>query len=119
MPPRDDELKADMLATAQAAIEKLLAERAKKEQVKLSDIEDLVREAGEQIMEGMTTELVCAEAAQEEQTVCAECGGKLRYKGKRGRNLVTDTGEVRVERGHYYCPTCRKGFFPPRPAVGA
>jgi uncharacterized protein YbbK (DUF523 family) len=115
----DDELKAHMMAAAQTAIERLLAERAKKGEVDLSDIEHLVRQVGEQIMESMTTDLVNAEAAQEEQTVCPECGGEMRYKGKKGRNLVTDTGEVRVARGHYYCPTCRKGFFPPRPPMEA
>ena len=115
----DDELKAHMMAAAQTAIERLLAERAKKGEVDLSDIEHLVRQVGEQIMESMTTDLVNAEAEREEQTVCPECGGEMRYKGKKGRNLVTDTGEVRVERGHYYCPTCRKGFFPPRPPMEA
>jgi len=119
MAPGDDELKAHMMAAAQMAIEKLLAERAKKGEVGLSDIEHLVRHAGERIMASMTTDLVGAEAAQEEEAVCPECGGEMRYKGKKGRNLVTDTGEVRVERSHYYCPTCRKGFFPPRPAVEA
>lgn len=115
----DEELKAQMMAQAEAAIEALLAERAKKGALDLSDIEHLAREAGQRVMQDLTVDLADAEAAQEEDTKCPECGRDLHYKGKRERTLVAETGEVRLERGYYYCPTCRKGIFPPRPTVGA
>jgi uncharacterized protein with PIN domain len=114
---KDAELKAQMMAQAEAAIEALLAKRAKKDELDLSDIEHLVREAGQQVMQEMTNDLADAEAAKEEEAKCPECGQRLRYKGKRKRKLVTETGEVSLERRYYYCPTCRKGFFPPRPSV--
>ena len=90
----DEELKAQMMAQAEAAIEALLAERKKRGELDLSDIEHLAREAGERVMQGLTADLADEEAGAEEGAVCAECGQELRYKGKRGRNLVTDTGEV-------------------------
>jgi uncharacterized protein with PIN domain len=114
----DEDLKAQMMAQAEAAIETLLAERAKKGALELSDIEHLAREAGQRVMQGLTADLAEAEAAQEAEAKCPACGRDLHYKGKRKRSLVTETGEVCLEREYYYCPTCRKGIFPPRPTVG-
>jgi uncharacterized protein with PIN domain len=115
----DKDLKAQMMAQAEAAIEALLARRAKKGELDLSDIEHLAREAGQRVMQELTADLAEAEAAQGEEAKCPECGRALHYKGKRKRSLVTETGEVRLERDYYYCPTCQKGIFPPRPTVGA
>lgn len=114
----NEALKARMMAEAEEAIDKLLAGRGKKRELNLSDIERLVREAGQRVMERFTAELVEEEGQDEERGVCPECGGRVRYKGHKVRELVTETGEVRLERAYYYCPTCRKGFFPPRPPLG-
>ena len=114
---KNAELKAQMMAQAEAAIEALLTERAKKNELDLSDIEHLVREAGQRVMQELTNDLAEEEAAKEEGAKCPECGQMAHYKGKKKRDLVTETGEVSLERGYYYCPTCRKGFFPPRPKV--
>lgn len=118
MAHRDDELKAQMMVQAEAAIEALLAERKKKGELDLSDIEQLVREAGQRVMKELTADLADAEAGAEEGVVCPTCGQKPLSKGKRERTLVTDTGEVHIERGYYYCPRCQQGFSPPRPTVG-
>lgn len=118
MPQSNEELKARMMAQAEAAIEALLHERGKKSELDLSDIEHLAREAGQRVMQGLTADLADAEEESKRDTVCPECGQALIYKGKKERNLVTDTGELRIKRGHYYCPTCRKGIFPPRPPMG-
>jgi len=110
-------LKARMMAEAEEAIDKLLAGRKEKQELQLRDIERLVREAGQSVMECFTAELAGGEEQAEGRGVCPECGGKARYKGRKVRDLVTETGEVRLERAYYYCPTCRKGFFPPRPPL--
>jgi hypothetical protein len=107
-----------MMAEAEKAIERLLSDRRDKEELTLSDIERLVRTAGQDVMERFTDELVGGEAQKPQSWVCPECGKKMRYKGEKARDLVTETGEVRVKRAYYYCPTCRKGLFPPRPTVG-
>jgi uncharacterized protein with PIN domain len=118
MPVNDKDLKARMMAEAEKAIEKLLADRSEKAEITLSDIERLVRAAGQGVMERFTEELVEEEAQKPQSSTCPECGKKMRYKGKKERDLVTESGEVRLERGYYYCPSCRKGFFPPGPPVG-
>jgi hypothetical protein len=114
----DKDLKARMMAEAEKAVERLLADRSEKEELTLSDIERLVRAAGQGVMERFTDELVGEEAHKPQSRACPECGQKMRYKGEKARNLVTETGEVRVKRAYYYCPTCRKGFFPPGPTMG-
>ncbi len=44
---------------------------------------------------------------------CAECGAEMRYKGQKQRRVVSSIGETDLERGHYYCPECQRGVFPP------
>lgn len=119
MPTDNEGLKARMMAEAEEAIDRLLAGRSKKQDLQLSDIERLVREAGQAVMERFTAELVEVEGQAEEGGICPKCGGRARYKGRKVRDVVTETGEVCLERAYYYCPTCRKGFFPPRPPLAA
>jgi hypothetical protein len=114
----DEELKVQMMAVAEGVIEKLLAGTKEKEELTLSDIERLVRRAGQDVMEELTGTLAQAEAQGRESRICPECGRKMRYKGRKKRDVITETGEVSLERGYYYCPTCRKGVFPPRPTMG-
>ena len=118
MRPNDKELKAEMMAAAEEVNEKLLAGRKEKEELSLGDIERLVRQAGQDVMGELTGTLAQAEAQGGESRECPECGRKMRYKGRKKRELVTETGEVSLERGYYYCPKCQKGVFPPGPTMG-
>ncbi len=87
-----EELKARMMAEAEEAIDGLLAGASKPEQLTLSDIECLVRGAGQRVMAEFTRELAEAGAQREEGGECPECAGKLRYKGHKERPVVTETG---------------------------
>ena len=118
MRPSEGELRAEMMEAAQGVIEKLLAATKEKE-LTLSDIERMVRKAGLGVREELTETLANAEARSSESRICPECGREMRYKGRKKRHLVTETGDVSVERGYYYCPSCRKGVFPPRPTLGS
>lgn len=118
MPQTKEELKAQLMAEAEAAIDQLLAGASEKEELQLSEIEHLARSAGQRMMQRFTLGLVKAEAEAEESSVCPQCGQKMRYKGQKKRNLVAETGELQYERAYYYCPNCQKGFFPPRPKMG-
>ena len=117
MPRNAQDLKAQMMAEAEEVIDNLLAGASEKENLMLGDIERLVRTAGERVMKRFTQDLVEAEAKMEGSNICPECRQKMRYKGQKARDLATETGEVRLERAHYYCPECRKGFFPPGPTL--
>jgi ribosomal protein S27AE len=109
--------KARMMAEAEEVIDRMLAERSKQRELQLTEIERMVREAGKQVMERFTREMVADEAERETNNICPECGRKMRGKGRKPRDLVTKTGEVRLVRAHYYCPRCKEGVFPPRPTM--
>jgi uncharacterized protein with PIN domain len=114
MPRPNAELKARLMAEAEAAIENLLAERIARPEASLADIEQVVMKAGQQLEEAMAT-VLAAESALElpPWPTCPTCGQKLKNKGKRKRRIVTSVGEVEVERSYYYCSACRAGLFPP------
>jgi hypothetical protein len=115
MAPLQDELKAQLMQKAEAAIEQMLATKRPAEAITLSEIEDLVLAAGEALKTEMTAALV--EASVDEQQipdpVCPECGQPMRYKGHKTKRVITQTGEVTVKRAYYYCQACKRGVFPP------
>ena len=102
MAHRDEELKAQMMAQAEAAIEALLAERAKKGELDLSDIEQLARGAGQRVMQELTVDLAEAEAAKEEDTKCPECGQWYSHKMARPRP------DARYKELRMYCKQCKR-----------
>ena len=111
----DPEIEERMMAEAQRAIKALLSQRQPSDELTLTEIEQLVRQAGGEIMEGMTASLV--EASQDKQQVpgpgCPHCGQEMAYKGHQEKNLTTDTGKARLRRAYYYCDACEVGLFPP------
>jgi len=114
MPSPNDELKRELLEEVEAIIDRLLANKKPAEEITLMDIEQVVLAAGRQFQAMLTERLAeRREAVREVVTECPTCGGKLRHKGYRSRQVVTETGEVTIKRVYYYCEHCRKGFFPP------
>jgi DNA repair exonuclease SbcCD ATPase subunit len=111
----DQELEEQLMAEAQKAIKALLAQTQPSDEITLTEIERLVRQAGEKIMEEMTASLV--EASQDIQQIpgppCPHCGQEMAYKGHKEKNLTTETGKAQVRRAYYYCEACAVGLFPP------
>jgi uncharacterized protein with PIN domain len=110
-----EELKRELMAKAESVIDELLAKRKDPREATLSDIERAVLVAGQRLEQELTASLVKESAAQveEEWPRCPECGGRMKAKGKRTKRLVTEKGQVRLERAYYYCAVCRRGIFPP------
>jgi uncharacterized protein with PIN domain len=113
-----EKLKARLMVEAEEAISRMVAEAADKGRLTITDIERLARKTGEQVMEKVTQALVDEESQEQENNLCPQCGEKMHRKGLKGRDLITETGEIRVERGYYYCKSCRTGIFPPGSATG-
>lgn len=109
-----DDLKARLMAEAEAAIEQMLVEREQQGRLTISDIERLARSVGQTLMQDISQELADEESGQAESRMCPKCGHKMRDKGRKERNIISETGTIRVERAYYYCETCREGVFPPR-----
>jgi uncharacterized protein with PIN domain len=115
MPPSKATLKAQLLAQAEAVIEELLRERPAPEAATLTQIEEVVLKASQQLRQQMTATLLaeCSARVHPSRLACPGCGQPAPAKGKRARRVVMRTGEVRVKREYYHCRACQAGFFPP------
>ncbi len=111
----EEELRAHLLAEAESVINRLLAEKPADNAMTLSDIERLVLRMGQQVQANMLKEL--AQASQEAQTaeapVCERCGSRMQRRGMRPRQVVSEVGEMTLERAYYVCSGCRTSLFPP------
>lgn len=106
-----DELKAKLLAQAEAAIDKMLLDERLGAQMTLSEIEAVVGESEADFRQRALEEIIALQ--QESTKTCPQCGSQLRNKGKRKKQVVTLRGESEIERTYYHCETCKRGFFPP------
>lgn len=109
---KKEALKAQLMAQAEAAIDELLASR--KAQNTLSEIENMVAATGHSLQQELTGSLLKMESQPSGPgPVCEKCGREMHYKGHKKRQVVTQTGEVEIERAYYYCKACQCGTFPP------
>ena len=112
MSSKREDLKARLLAQAEAAIDRLLSDGRLSEAMTLSDIEAVIGVSEADFRQGALEEVIAIQ--QEMPTTCPLCGGKLHNKGKRKKRVVTLRGETDVERSYYQCEGCSQGYFPPR-----
>ena len=119
MPKSDAELVAHLQVKAEAAIATALAERKLAANATLADIERTALRAGREIEQAIAQALAQESAAEVPAWPnCPKCGQKLKNKGQRRRRIVTEAGEVEVERTYYHCAACGQGFSPPGSALG-
>ena len=112
MPTNRDDLKAKLLAQAEAAIEQMLSDERLSEAMTMSEIEALVGASEADFRQRALEEIIAIQ--QENAKTCPLCGSSLRNKGKRKKRVVTLRGASEIERTYYHCETCQQGYFPPR-----
>lgn len=66
------------------------------------------------IGDAITKELVEQQLAllREQSHQCPKCRGDGLHKGDRERVIQTRRGEVKFTEPEFYCPRCRRAFFP-------
>jgi len=81
----------------------------------LTEIENKVIELGKRMEEKMMKAVIDQGEKRQthEKQVCPICGGELGNKGSKEKRIETQSGSLKLKRKYYYCPNCRKGFFPP------
>ena len=83
---------------------------------------DAIESRAVEIGDAVTAELVKRKSAdrgvEEMESVCPKCGKPGRYRGQRERELIGRRGPVVISEPEYYCPCCRKSFFPEDESVG-
>ena len=84
---------------------------------------DVVENQALEISDAIHAELVARQAEQrlpaEKPSSCPECGQAGCYRGERQRELVTRRGPTTIAEPEYYCPGCRRAFFPADGRVGS
>lgn len=112
MPTSHGDLKAKLLAQAEAAIDKILSDERLSDHMSLSEIEAVVGVSERDFRQRALEEIIATQQANAK--TCPLCSSALRNKGKRKKRVVTLRGESEIERTYYHCETCQKGYFPPR-----
>jgi len=107
-----EELKAHLLAQAEATINEIVGQYQDGQPKTLSEIEQTVIVAGQEIKAAMLKGMLAANPRPARVVVCETCGKKMQHKGTRQKWVMTQVGEVQIEREYYYCERCSTGFFP-------
>ena len=77
---------------------------------------DAIETRAVEIGDAVTAELVKQKSADrpadEDESTCRQCGQLGQYKGRRSRELIGRRGPATICEPEYFCPCCRKAFFP-------
>lgn len=80
---------------------------------------DAVESRAVEIGDAMTTALVKHKLGTvqsgEHEATCPDCSQQGLYKGLHSRQLVTRRGPTTIDEPKYFCPACRRDFFPHDP----
>ena len=100
---------------AEAVIDELLAWHLETDQPNLAQIEEKVLDLRQRLSEQMSQAVIANQEAVRPVPGpgCGQCGQEMRYKDMKKVRVSSWVGELKLERGYYYCEHCRRGLFPP------
>lgn len=78
----------------------------------LDAIESQAIEISDAVHRELVEQRAAPSAVSTEEATCPGCGKLGRYRGQRERELIGRRGPIRVREVEYFCPCCRKAFFP-------
>ena len=82
---------------------------------------DAVENQAVELGDALTAEIAKRRSAERPAAVearCPGCGQSGRCRGERERELITRRGPTTIVEPEYYCPGCRRAFFPALQRVG-
>lgn len=110
-----EKTKARLMIQAEGLIDELLDWSAGAIEPNLTQIEGVELELRRRFGE----EMALAVIGQQESKLpvrgprCPQCQREMEYKGQKEKVVESWVGRLRLERGYYHCPDCRRGLFPP------
>ena len=115
MKKRRENVKAELMAEYEQKVEEALDWQEKHPDFRLIELETYLQEIGREILGGVAERMVGQKESKQpvEAPECEKCGRQTVYKGQKRKRVVTQVGEVDIERSHYWCKVCRSGIFPP------
>ena len=109
------ELKAELQAQAEQAIDELLDWAEDTPAPTLTQIEEKVLKLRKRLSEAMAE--VVIEGQENVHPIapplCSKCQRPMHYKARKDNTVESRAGRLRLKRGYYYCEHCRGGIFPP------
>ena len=115
------EIRQRFVAKAEEVFDIAMAQGVGREEISLSQIEEIVNELKFELT-GLLVESVVEVQARRQPgpgPICAGCEREMRYKGEKTRpGILTSQGVIKLERSYYYCEKCKSGLFPPGQATG-
>jgi uncharacterized protein with PIN domain len=110
-----EQIRAQLRAEAEAAIEKVLAWQDETPTPNMRQIEDQILQVREQFGQDLAETILQVQDATQlvEAPACPECGQRMQYKDQKSTEAETRIGIIRMNRAYYYCSYCRRGLFPP------
>jgi hypothetical protein len=113
----EEKEKAEFLRAAAAMYDELRAWRKQNLEASFDEIAEQVTPRRRALMGRLLRQLAVEADERIEAPLCEQCGAAMRYRGTPGRAIGHREGEVGLERAYYYCDSCQRGLFPPRPAT--
>jgi DNA repair exonuclease SbcCD ATPase subunit len=92
MPSSREALRANLLARAEAAIDKLLQDECLHERMTLSEIEQVIGGSEADFRQAALEAIIAMQ--QDAPDRCPLCGGELENKGKRSKHVISLRGET-------------------------
>jgi hypothetical protein len=115
MKDRREEKRAKLEAKAKELIDEMMAWSEETGRPNLRQMEEEVLKLRQAMGEEMMRTIL--EEQESQRPVpgpnCAKCGKEMQYKDEKERNVTSRVGEIRLERGYYYCSRCKESLFPP------
>ncbi|MCL4488970.1 MAG: hypothetical protein M1570_12680 [Chloroflexi bacterium] len=114
--PTRTEMKAALLAKAEATIDELLQWTQDTPHPNLTQIEDIVLKLRQEFGQALAETTLQAQDTVQPANLptCPQCGRTMQPKGSKDKTVVSRVGALPLARQHYYCPRCQHGLFPPR-----
>jgi hypothetical protein len=115
------ELRQRYVAKAGEVFDIAMEQGAGREDITLSQIEEIVNELKFELTGMLVESLIEVQARRQTGPgpICAGCGREMRYKGEKERpGIITSQGAIKLERSYYYCKKCKSGLFPPGQTTG-
>jgi uncharacterized protein with PIN domain len=110
-----EKLKAEFMAEAESLFDEMMTWDDQTHEPNLTEIEELVLKLRQRFSEHVAQALITRQEKRQpaEKMSCPECQGAAEIKGQKKNRVESRIGGLQLERSYYYCPRCRKGFFPP------
>src|SRR6266849_2795789 len=102
--------KAEMLADAEELIEQMLDWTEQTQRPNLTQIETIVLELRRQFGKALAEDAIAVQASAQPVVApkCSQCGAPMQSKGGKDKTVVSQVGELHLDRTHYYCPRCER-----------